>query len=255
MSKCKLCKEEKKLVKESHIIPGFMYNHSGLFDEDHKIVKVTVPSDSEKPFYGKKISQGEYEAGLLCEECENRVIGSTLEGYAKRIIFGGQVRDSEKPIFTKKQFSGNKTVTLCENIDYHKFKLFLLSILWRGSIAKREYFKEIALGYHEKKIRKMIIDNNPMEVSNYPIIIYFFTDNLSSKIISQPKRRRTKSGYNVYFLHIGRLLLMYYINSSDHLFPSRILEYTIKPSGDLSIVHIPKTLGIKTIMNEFGLLK
>lgn len=255
MSKCKLCKEEKKLVKESHIIPDFMYNHSGLFDEDHKIVKVTVHNNGKQPFYGKKISQGEYEAGLLCKECENRVIGSTLEDYAKRIIFGGQVRNSEKPIFTKKQISRSRTVTLCENIDYHKFKLFLLSILWRGSIAKREFFKEIELGYHEEKIRKMIKNNNPMGVSNYPIIIYLYTDNLSSKIISQPKRRRTQSGYNVYFLHIGRLLLMYYINSSDHPLPNRILEYTIKPSGDLSIIHIPKTLGIKTIMNEFGLLK
>ena len=37
---CQLCKEEKQLLKNSHIIPNFLYK--GLYDEKHKIINVNL---------------------------------------------------------------------------------------------------------------------------------------------------------------------------------------------------------------------
>lgn len=42
MGSCKLCLEEKILLKKSHIIPEFMYKD--LYDENHKLISF----DNEK---------------------------------------------------------------------------------------------------------------------------------------------------------------------------------------------------------------
>jgi hypothetical protein len=43
--KCKLCGNNKKLLKKSHIVPDFMYQN--LFDEKHRIFEVLLKQDSQ----------------------------------------------------------------------------------------------------------------------------------------------------------------------------------------------------------------
>jgi hypothetical protein len=42
---CKLCLKDKKLVRQSHIIPDFMYKD--IFDEKHRLFEVTFTKDKD----------------------------------------------------------------------------------------------------------------------------------------------------------------------------------------------------------------
>src|SRR5439155_837633 len=55
-------------------------------------------------------------------------------------------------------------------LDYRPFKLCLLSILWRASIAKQALFSHVQLGSkHERTIRQMLIEDDPGPEDLYPI--------------------------------------------------------------------------------------
>ena len=71
MPKCKLCGEEKKLLK-SHIIPEFMYKP--LYDGNSRFKCIsTAPKIPTMPK-----QKGDWER-LLCKECELHI--SKFEGY------------------------------------------------------------------------------------------------------------------------------------------------------------------------------
>ena len=147
--KCKLCLQEKRLLNCSHIISDFTYQD--LYDENHKINKI---QDLSNPMKFIRVSSGEYDKGILCEECEQKI--GKFENYAAVILFGGNIAKKEMPRFISQVNPHGVEYISIQNIDYRKFKLFLLSLLWRASISKRDYFKHVRLGKYEDEIRKMI---------------------------------------------------------------------------------------------------
>jgi hypothetical protein len=180
--KCKLCNKEKNLLKRSHIIPDFMYN--GLFNEKHFI----APLDLLKLQKKKLLSNGIYDSNILCEDCDNKILG-TLESYSRIVIWGGKGNKDLYPTYENKIDQLNQKFIHLENLNYSKFKLFLLSIIWRASISRQKIFDSVLLGdEHEKKIGKMIYENNPGESDEYPVGLFILTENdeFPTKIISNP---------------------------------------------------------------------
>ena len=85
---------------------------------------------------------------LLCEDCEGEI--SKFEDYVRRIFYVGvgvQITNGN-PIFI-------------QQIVYRKFKLFLLSLIWRASVSNNEFLENVSLGPDEEKIRKMLINRDP----------------------------------------------------------------------------------------------
>jgi hypothetical protein len=85
--KCKLCGLDKKLVK-AHIIPNFMY--SGLFSKTHDIISANLSNPKSK----KKIQTGYFDKNILCESCDNEIIGS-YERHAHRVLFDEQYTNED----------------------------------------------------------------------------------------------------------------------------------------------------------------
>ncbi|MCH7949520.1 MAG: hypothetical protein IH875_03470 [Candidatus Dadabacteria bacterium] len=165
--------EDKQLQSKSHIIPQFMYDQvlgkEGYF---HKIKKNTNKEYSSGKTI-KKFQKGEYDRDILCAKCENEVLCQRYEDYAAKVYqFINNKLESYRGIkiepITNEYADGNNI----NGIDYTKFKLFLLSILWRASISKRVFFGEVKLGNkHEEIIRKMIFDENQKQPEDYPCFI------------------------------------------------------------------------------------
>jgi len=139
----------------------------------HKIKKNTFKEYSSGKTI-KKFQTGEYDRDILCAKCENEVLCQRYEDYAAKVY---QLIDSKLKSFkgikieliTNKNGVNGKYIN---GIDYTKFKLFLLSILWRASISKRDFFDQVKLGNkHEEIIRKMIFDENPKQPEDYPCFI------------------------------------------------------------------------------------
>jgi hypothetical protein len=239
--KCKLCLQEKDLLKKSHIISNFMYKD--LYDEKHTLVKVNLATNKESI-----VQSGEYEKDILCKHCDNVVLGQ-LEGYGKNVLHGGNI----KGISTVNEKNQNGVSWIrCNGIDYKKFKLFLLSILWRCSISSNDYYNSVKLGPFEEIIREMIIKNDAKRQMDFPCIIstYRQNKNLPHQIISQPRKSRNNAGKTMYSIIIEGFLYTFIVtldNKDDF-----VKEIVINEEGEIKILHIEDEVAGKLLIRSFG---
>lgn len=199
---CRLCKKEVQLIRQSHIIPKFMYK--GIYEKSKKLVEVNLWKTHEPKFRPTPT----YDEYILCKKCDNEVLGR-LETYAADVFFERTDLDFERVS------EGGVTSLIVKNVDYKKFKLFLLSILWRASISKQELFKEIDLGRkHEETIRAMIYENNPGEADEFPVCVFGIRsrENLMLRTVVQPRRLKYELNTSYMFFING---LFYYFNVSQ----------------------------------------
>lgn len=128
---CKLCKLEKELIRKSHIIPDFLYRNSGMFDEKHRLLSFSKEdvANNIKPKYEQT---GVYDGNILCANCDNVVIGQ-YEKYASQIIYSENLNE-ETQIECDEYLDSVTLYSVCKGIDYKKYRLFLLSILFRACV-------------------------------------------------------------------------------------------------------------------------
>jgi hypothetical protein len=233
---CKLCLQEKPLLRKSHIIPEFMYRD--LFDEHHKMYKLAPSSYIEGDRRVMHPSSGEYDNDILCEECDNVKLGR-LETYAQQAMYGGTLSEHERPIV--KDFTTPEGIKFSHvtDLSYQKFKLFLLSILWRASVSGREFFKEVSLGPYEETIRKMLIEDDPRTEDVFPIIMLTWLNDKSSPkdLVGQPGKNRTERGIRYIFI-IGGVIYVFYV--SPGWLPDRLKPFTLLSANEASLLHVPE---------------
>ena len=221
MSICKLCLEDKKLV-DSHILPEFLY--SPLYDEEHRFSFLSMREGKVI----KQLKKGVYEK-LLCEECDNIIIGQ-YENHAAKILFG----DGKKEIEIVRTNYGH----LIKGADYKLFKLFQISLLWRVSISTRPEIKKINLGPHQENMRLMLLDGLPGEVYEYGVWILLFPK--SSKdlkdfiLIPQPLTRKIQ-GHRCFRAIFNCLCWLFFVSSHVQLFSH--LGFFLSKTGELPIVN------------------
>ena len=234
---CRLCLSEKPLLKESHIIPDFQYKE--LYDDKHRIVRI-----SHRDQRSSSIPNGEYEANILCADCDNRVLGS-VEGYASSVFNGG----AKPQIFAENHRKPDGLeYLLVSGIDYAKFKLFLLSLLWKASISSRPFFANVALGPHEEKIRKMIMDGDPGIPGRYPCVVSTYRKrDLPKEVIGEPRKIRVGGTAGYAFLINGYLFM--YIISENEKDPA-FLEASLRADGTMYVTHVVHDQAAK-ILNKF----
>ncbi|HPE09228.1 MAG TPA: hypothetical protein PLT28_05740 [Saprospiraceae bacterium] len=239
MATCKLCQEEKPLIKKSHIIPDFFYKESGLYNEKHQIHKIEAQEFAKSKKFGY-VPTGDYEGGILCKECDNELIGR-LETYGRKVLFGGLSKGEEIHCNNYHNPADGFQYSICENVDYTRFKLFLLSILWRACITKRDVFKAAAIDECDlEKIRSMLINNDAGRLNEFPIIIlsYLNDDTMPRDLIFQPIKSVTPEKTMITFL-MGGYVFIFNI-TDDYADIGDIEEVTITPANRVTIMHFLK---------------
>ena len=218
-----------------------------LYNEEHRFYEFAKKDILEgkklKPF----IQIGVFDKNILCSECDNEKLGS-LEKYAQKVLFGKNLNKEETPI-CKNYKVGEYEFSECKNVDYGKFKLFLLSILWRSSITDRPTFNSVELGPHSDKLKDMILNSNPGEELEYPITITSFirADYHYKDLILTPRRMRSKNGHNSYVFSIGSFQFHFYINSRQHKLPEFVSEFTLKNNNTMKTIHLKDGMEIELI--------
>ncbi len=202
-------------MQNSHIIPEFIYKP--LYDKNHKFYGLNMTSKHKEDFHQKGIR--EY---LLCRECEQKI--QKHEDYVAKIFNGKQ------PL-TKS--THNNIITL-SSINYKKFKLFALSILWKCSVSNLPEFKDCALGNHEKKIHDMICNDNPGKALDYPFFLGSVLDNneLADDLIVPPTKTRLENHrcYRLVFCGLSWVFIV-----SSHPKPEIIKNLCLKENGTVKI--------------------
>lgn len=136
LQKCRLCNKDKVLIK-SHIVPEGFYE--SIYDEKRRVFLV---SKSRNAFNTMQKGQREY---LLCKECDSDLIGNKYDKYGIEVIRDGL---HKKTITFRDQL-------IWTRLDYNRFKIFLLSVLWRAHIAQN-YHRGITL---DGEIESIIIES------------------------------------------------------------------------------------------------
>src|SRR5690554_5125250 len=169
---CKLCGEKNKLIK-AHIIPKFMYKKMKDVNRSFYEVKYDLVTKKEKC---KKVQIEDYDEYILCDNCDNKILGGIYESYAKKAMYGGNLPEEISPKCKNYQnLDDGFEYSVCSDFDCQKLKKFYLSILWRASITNRPFFNQVNLGEkHEERIRRILYNNENITQYEYPIVITSF---------------------------------------------------------------------------------
>ncbi len=153
---CRLCSQQAELCN-SHLISEFFYEQMQLYDDKHRFYILSTEPGKHPPTAQKGIRER-----LLCRECEGKL--SQWEGHARGVLYGGESID----------ITANRSGYEC-TVDYAKFKLFQLSILWRIGVSTHMAFSSISLGAHENVLRGMLLGETPGNTETYGCVIIHST--------------------------------------------------------------------------------
>lgn len=247
--KCKLCLEEKPLVK-AHIIPDFIYKNLELYEPDKKgqgRVHVGIVRNNKFSYNSKGLPTGIYDRDILCADCDGKIIGA-YEDYAKKVL-SRYFMDLDKVSFDK-VFDAElrRNYLVQRGVDYAKFKLFLLSIFWRGSVSCHGFSSEIDLGVERNEIiRKMILYGDPMEPEDFCSILWYMNDRIVHKTFLTNFKRSQEFNSSYSFV-VGNLLFCFFSNRND--IPAFLGSCVLSYDGDLKMLELPEEL-IKPTLNSF----
>jgi hypothetical protein len=212
---CTLCRAPQQL-KNSHIIPEFLYEP--LYDEIHRFHVLSIIPGQDNSLKQKGIREP-----LLCETCEQRF--SVWERYVSLVLKGG--------IEITYRREGN--LVYASGLDYVKFRLFQLSILWRASVSSHQFFENICLGRHQETLRRLLLPEDPGISSRYGCLMFGlkFENKAFTQFIMQPGRLKL-SGHTAYRFVFGGLMWVFLVSSHGVLPP--LSNAVLQQSGEALLI-------------------
>ena len=160
-SACRLCLQDKKLIK-AHIIPeGFfrLLRDGNIAPEMHSNTPGSIP---------KRMQVGTYDSTILCSECDQKL--APWDDHGQQVLIH---RFSEA---VKISLQGKTVAWKLEEFDYRRLKLFFMSVLWRASVSKQTFYKRISLGPIEDRLRTMILNEDPGDSQDFAVVLARFEE-------------------------------------------------------------------------------
>lgn len=155
---CKFCGQEKKLI-DAHIIPKCFY-----LALKNKFSYINFDACLKNRQY-KIYQNGGYDKNILCEDCDNNIIGK-FDAEAKMVLLDNFSQ------YKYEYFGANKIYKIDNSYyDYNKLRKFFISILWRASISKLPEWHAINLGRYEK-IALDILKNKKEHKELFKVLVY-----------------------------------------------------------------------------------
>ena len=150
---CKLCKNLTKL-ELSHAIPKAVFNY--IFrSSSGKAVAINGDLGTDTQYSSE--SWSDYQ---LCKICEAK-LNTQYDSYGINLL---------KSSFDQEEKEHGLTFT---NIDRKKFRLFILSVLWRSALSKNLYYKNIKLNIAQlETLRTAFYNNSNVPNSDFTVIIF-----------------------------------------------------------------------------------
>jgi hypothetical protein len=238
---CPYC-QESKLLADSHIIPMGIWR---LKDSGTGFLESS--SDSHLP--PKKIPKGWYEK-LLCKDCDGD-LGRDFDQYGRDFF----ASESEWTVHTLGPVGAQHSFSEVSNYDHAKLKLFILSVLWRASLAKDPAFSSIKLlTQQESRLRNMLKDKDPGDVPEFGCAIFkYFDDGRNLHKVAFAPRLFRASGC-VRYAEIQFNEFACRINVSNQKDKWRYDQVGLNPNEPLRIIHTSPerkiSVGAKTLQDQ-----
>ena len=151
-SKCRLCGTGSSPLRNSHIVPEFLYK--SLYNERGNMLAIRQPDETHRA--GRLLQKGIRER-LFCESCEQHFNEHFEKPFLKQWV--------PTPLPDPWNVNGIYRV----DVDYTSFKLFHLSVVFRAAVSSLPHYAEVNLGSHESVLRKRLLEVDPGSWLQYPI--------------------------------------------------------------------------------------
>lgn len=176
---CQLCGNSKNLI-DAHIIPASFWSVGS------KPLAIFSDKSGSKP---RKSPIGIYDSDILCDVCDNRL--GKLDQYAIENLV-------RKPGIRTSNF--NTVLKEYTPIDVRKVHDFVLSVAWRASKSKHDYYGEIILGPYEDAFLNAFQQEHPR-----PLEFQIFISEFNTSVLPylQPKSVRIEN-VNMIAIYAGR---------------------------------------------------
>ncbi|WP_217514379.1 hypothetical protein [Vibrio metschnikovii] len=190
---CNLCGKDKKLI-EAHIIPRSFY-------EPLKVSgKIPILVTDTAGIFPKRSPTGIYDKNIVCESCEQ--LFSPWDDYGYK--FFSQSFSDCKAIYD----NGELLAFNLGQCDYHKLKMFFLSMLWRASVSSHPFFKSVNLGPFEEKVAKLILSNDSGDNKNFSVALSKFESDPNKTGMMNPHKTRISNvlHYSFYLFNFNVMI-------------------------------------------------
>ncbi len=247
--RCLLCQATGKLFY-SHIYPDFFIRSLETQIEtgtkgQKQPASIALSTRREVKGGTKQRGYWEKELGfkqmLLCQKCEVRL--SQYEGYFRLCFYGknpGALRKQPLGKVVAKDVAADQGIYEAREVvvDYRRFKLFVLSLLWRASAAKGKFFRDVYLGQqHQERLRELLANDDPGNDEDYAIMLMDLRHEGAGieDFIEQPGWTRDDEGRRFYKLIIGGFMFIIYVIGGDQRPPEFVNSFRLQSSGKLII--------------------
>jgi hypothetical protein len=198
--RCRLCDQERPLV-DAHIIAEGYFRRLGRFGGVNRLLKETD--------YPKKSWIGVYDQGILCAECDG--VFSPWENYAQELL------DSDLSHFQPVPPKGKPVAFTCQTFEYHKLKLFLISLLWRASISTHHFFEKVDIGPYETRAKALIRAKDPSDPTEFAVVLQKFDHEVGEAIFDPVPVRMNR--IRLYRFYLGGYIVHIKVSAAQHSSP------------------------------------
>jgi hypothetical protein len=192
---CKYCEHSFPKLAKAHIIPRSFYKV--VRGSDKYSVELKVKERYEEQKYWQS---GIHDSKIVCESCEKLFNPFDTHGY--EILSAA--------LSQKKVCHGSDRqpyAYLVENADYHKLKLFFLSMLWRAHSSSLNFFSHVNLGSHEPIFRSCISTGKAPPSDEYEVVLFHLINQPHPLGIIPPWKHKA-DGINVYRFYLPELIAL-----------------------------------------------
>lgn len=201
LKSCSLCLQNKKLSK-SHSIPNAAFKSLLKSNNGNAI---SIYADTDTPIQYMNDSWADQ---ILCHDCEN-FLNETYEKYSISLLRGKNSGIS---------FHGYG-FTLSKTVEIWRFRLFLISILWRASISEHKSYGKVVLpNYIKDEIRNYLLTKKDIPDRLVTVCVRQIFDSETGKFsrsqlddfITSPYYRKNKDSYSFCFVFLGIFLEIHF---------------------------------------------
>jgi hypothetical protein len=201
MTECKLCQQQKKLIK-AHIIPEAFYEL-----KKHGNLPLIILGEAPKGKV-KKSRLGYYDENILCEECDGE-LGILDQHAAEKLLH-----------------SNNRSRSSNNDIDFYKYNdadtqtiiKFVASVIWRASISTLPFLKRVKTGNYEAQLRDFLNGTGSLDLNQSILITEF--DYVDAPILD-PFNSRFE-GVNIVVLQANRF--QFFLKLDKRPLPAGIVD-------------------------------
>ena len=205
MTECKLCRQQKKLIK-AHIIPEAFYEL-----KKHGNLPLVILGEAPKGKV-KKSRLGYYDENILCEMCDCE-LGKLDQHAAEKLLQSCNrqlIQNNDLVIY---QYNGAEAKSIIR---------FVASVIWRASISTLPFFQRVKTSNYEEQLREFICGKGTLDLDKSILITEF--DYPDAPILA-PFNSRSE-GVNIIVLQASRF--QFFLKLDKRPMPKDIVEVCLQ---------------------------